>query len=293
MVLAGPGFGAEMFPADLLELVNLPQLLAALPHDAMQVQLSALDFDALSSMLQSLLDFALSIEGEELPPEAEPILDAVWRGLGSVGPVSASVMRLADFDAGNAGEVWLQVRDADTLNEVLGLIPQEVYEGVEQAMAMNPAAPKLKFQVEGNRFVIMDSLGQPSTERLVTQAEFQPSADWLQQFPAGQVFGIEFIHRDLIVEGFSMMRSRGDDLLGMMGGDVPISFEVLPEPVVMRAILRPMTGVWMAHEDGVSSITRSPLGAMPTRLLVAMPTMMNLFESFGMGIADSLDEDEF
>jgi hypothetical protein len=89
------------------------------------------------------------------------------------------------------------------------------------------------------------------------------------------------------------MRDRGDELLGLMGGDLPISFEVLPEPVVMQSILRPMTGVWLADSNGLSWVTRSPLGAMPTRMLVALPTMMNLMETMGLGVLGQLDEEEF
>lgn len=293
LVMAGEGFGAELFPADLLSLIDLKSLLGALPHDAVQVQLSALDYSALGDMLEGLIDLGMQISGEELPAEAEPILNSVWLALDSIGPVSAGVTRIDDFDNGNPGDFWLQVRDQAGLQEAMSVIPQEVWDGVSQAMALSPAAPKLKLEIQGNRFVIIESLGQPTTERLLTQAEFQPSADWLAQFPAGQVFGIEFVHRDLMVEGFSLLRERGDEMLGMMGEDLPMSFEALPEPVVMRAILRPMTGVMLADSQGITSVTRSPLGSIPTRMLVAFPTMMNMFEAFGMAMPDQFDEDEF
>ena len=104
---------------------------------------------------------------------------------------------------------------------------------------------------------------------------------------------IEFVHRDLIVEGFDLMRERGDDMLSMMGEGLPVSFEMLPEPVVMRAILRPMTGVILSDGQGVTSVTRSPLGAMPTRMLVALPTLMNMVEAMGMGFSSQFDEEEF
>ena len=96
-----------------------------------------------------------------------------------------------------------------------------------------------------------------------------------------------------MVEGFSLIRDRGDEMLGLMGGDLPMSFEVLPEPVVMRAILRPMTGVLLSDGQGITSVTRSPLGSIPTRMLVAFPTMMNMVEAFGMAVPDRFDEDEF
>lgn len=293
MVLSGPGFGTELFAGDLLELVNLPQLLAAMPHDAVQVQLMAMDFAVLGNMLEGMLNLGLQISGEDVPAEAEPFLAAVWQALDSVGPVSAGIMRVDDFDRGQAGDVWVQVQDQAGLQEALSVIPAEVFDGIQSAMAMNAGAPKLKMQIEGSRFVFLESLGQPTTERLLTQGEFQPSADWLRKFPSGQVFGIEFIHRDLIVEGFKLMRDRGDELLSLMGGDIPVSFDVLPEPIVMQSILRPMTGVWLADANGVSSVMRSPLGAMPTRMLVALPTMMNLMETMGLGVLDQLDEDEF
>jgi hypothetical protein len=293
MVLSGPDFGAELFAGDMLELVNLPQLLAAMPHDAVQVQLMAMDFAVLGNMLEGMLNLGMQISGEDVPAEAEPFLAAVWQALDSVGPVSAGIMRVDDFDRGQAGDVWVQVQNQAGLQEALSVIPAEVFDGIQSAMAMNAGAPKLKMQIEGSRFVFLESLGQPTTERLLTQGEFQPSADWLRKFPSGQVFGIEFVHRDLIVEGFKLMRDRGDELLSLMGGDIPVSFEVLPEPIVMQSILRPMTGVWLADANGVSNVTRSPLGAMPTRMLVALPTMMNLMETMGLGVLDQLDEDEF
>jgi hypothetical protein len=292
-VMSGPEFGAQLFAGDMLEIVNLPQLLSTLPHDAVQVQLGAMDYAVLGDMLEGMLELGMQISGEEVPAEADQFLAALWQAFDSVGPVSAGIMRVDDFDRGQAGEVWIQVQDEAGLREALSVIPEEVFEGIESAMAMNAGAPKLKLQIEGNRFVFLESLGQPTTERLLTQGEFQPSADWLRQFPAGQVFGIEFIHRDLIVEGFQLMRDRGDELLGLMGGDLPISFEVLPEPVVMQSILRPMTGVWLADSNGLSWVTRSPLGAMPTRMLVALPTMMNLMETMGLGVLGQLDEEEF
>ena len=61
----------------------------------------------------------------------------------------------------------------------------------------------------------------------------------------------------------------------------------------MRAILRPMTGVLLSDDQGITSVTRSPLGSIPTRMLVAFPTMMNMVESFGMVFPDRFDEDEF
>jgi hypothetical protein len=293
MVLAGPGFGAELFAGDMLALVNLPQLLAAMPHDAVQVQLAAIDYAVLGNMLKGMLELGMQISGEEVPAEADPFLAAIWQAFDSIGPVSAGIMRVDDFDRGQAGDVWIQVRNEAGLNEALSVIPEGVFEGIQSALSMNAGAPQLKLQIEGNRFVFLESLGQPTTERLLTQGEFQPSADWLRRFPASQVFGIEFIHRDLIVEGFKLMRDRGDDLLGLMGGDIPISFDILPEPVVMQSILRPMTGVWLADANGLSNVTRSPLGAMPTRMLVALPTMLNLMETMGMGVLDQLDEEEF
>lgn len=293
MVLSGPEFGAQLFAGDMLEIVNLPQLLSALPHDAVQVQLAAMDYAVLGDMLEGMLELGMQISGEEVPAEADQFLAALWQAFDSVGPVSAGVMRVDDFDRGQAGDVWVQVQNEAGLREAMSVIPEEVFEGVQSAMAMNAGGMQLKMAIEGSRFVFLESLGQPTTERLLTQGEFQPSADWLRRFPSSQVFGIEFIHRDLIVEGFQLMRDRGDELLGMMGGDIPISFEVLPEPVVMQSILRPMTGVWLADANGLSNITRSPLGAMPTRMLVALPTMMNLMETMGMGVLDQLDEDEF
>lgn len=293
MVLSGPGFGAELFSTEMLELVNLPQLLAALPHDAVQVQLSALNYAVLGNMLEAMLDLGMQISGEEVPAEAEPFLDAVWQAFDSVGPVTAAITRVDDFDRGLPGDLWIQVQDEAGLREAMSVIPQEVFDGIQSAMAMNPGGPKLEMAINGSRFVFMKSMGQPTTERLLTQGEFQPSADWLRQFPAGEVFAIEFVHRDLIVEGFQLMRERGDDMLGLMGGQVPISFKVLPEPVVMRSILRPMTGAWLADANGISGITRSPLGAIPTRMLVALPTMMNLMEAMGTGVLGQLDEEEF
>ncbi|MAW60278.1 MAG: hypothetical protein CMJ94_05515 [Planctomycetes bacterium] len=292
-VFAGEGFGAGLFPPDLLELVDLRGLLSALPHDAVQVQLSAMDYSALGDMLEGLLDFALSISGEEMPAEVQPMADAVWLALDSIGPVAAGVTRIDDFDRGNPGEAWIQVRNKEGLEEALSVIPQEVFDGISSAMQMSPGAPQLKLAMQGERFVFIESLGQPTTERLLTQAEFQPSADWLRQFPANQIAGIEFVHRDLIVEGFDLMRERGDDMLSMMGEGLPVSFEMLPEPVVMRAILRPMTGVILSDGQGVTSVTRSPLGAMPTRMLVALPTLMNMVEAMGMGFSSQFDEEEF
>jgi hypothetical protein len=292
-VLSGPEFGAQLFAGDMLELVNLPQLLSALPHDTVQVQLGAMDYAVLGDMLKGMLELGMQISGEEVPAEAEPFLAALWQVFESVGPVSAGIMRVDDFDRGQAGDAWIQVQNEAGLREALSVIPEEVFEGIQSAMAMNAGGLQLKMEIEGSRFVFLESLGQPTTERLLTQGEFQPSADWLRQFPASQVFGIEFVHRDLIVEGFQLMRDRGDELLGLMGGDIPISFEVLPEPVVMQSILRPMTGVWLADTNGLSWVTRSPLGAIPTRMLVALPTMMNVMEAMGMGILDQLDEEEF
>ena len=293
LVLAGEGFGAEFMPAELLELVDLKALLSALPHDAVQVQLSALDYSAIGDMLEGLIDLGVQISGEEMPAEAEPILNACWLALDSIGPVSAGVTRIDDFDNGNPGDFWVQVRDTAGLQEAMSIIPQEVWDGIAQGMAMTPAAPKLALEIQSNRFVVIESLGQPTTERLLTQAEFQPSADWLAEFPSSQIAGIEFVHRDLMVEGFSLIRDRGDEMLGLMGGDLPMRFEALPEPVVMRAILRPMTGVVLSDGQGITSVTRSPLGSIPTRMLVAFPTMMNMVEAFGMAVPDSFDEDEF
>lgn len=293
LVLAGEGFGAELMPTELLELVDLKSLLNALPHDAVQVQLSAMDFSAIGDMLEGLVELGVQISGEEMPAEAEPILNACWLALDSIGPVSGGVTRLDDFDNGNPGDFWVQVRDQAGLQEAMSIIPQQVWDGIAQGMAMSPGAPKLALEIQGSRFVIIESLGQPTTERLMTQAEFQPSADWLKQFPSSQIAGIEFVHRDLMVEGFSLIRDRGDEMLGLMGGDLPMSFEALPEPVVMRAILRPMTGVVLSDGQGITSVTRSPLGSIPTRMLVAFPTMMNMVEAFGMAVPESFDEDEF
>lgn len=293
-VIAGPNFGREVLPADLLELVNLKGMLEVLPHDAMHVQLMALDFEVMSAKLQKLLQAALAMEGEQLPAEAEPFLDALWSGLEAMGPVTSAMVRQADYDQGLPGELWAQVRKPEQLQAALDLIPAEVFQGLESAAAVSPAIPKIKMAIEGSRFMLMESIGQPTTERLMTQAEFMPSAQWLQQFPANELWLIEFVNREAFVEGFEVLRDRGQDVLGTFDGELEINLDLLPERVVLQSILRPMTTASLANENGLTTITRSPLGSIPSRLLMAVPTMMTLFESLGvMAESDAFYEEEF
>jgi len=294
IVMHGEGFAASLAPQAMLEAVNLPALVGILPHDTMRAQASAINFNAIADMIQRAVEMAAEAGREEIPAEAEPIIAAVDRGLRAVGPVVVAAQRTADIDNGGTGDFWMQVRDAAALNEVLDMIPAEVWDGVKAGMAMS-GMPELVVETQGQRFVVTESSAQPSTVMLSTQAEFQPTVDYLKRFPTSNVMAIEFIHRDLIVEGLSFIRSEGDGWLGMIG-EMPegMTTKILPQRAVLESVLRPATSVATIDGNGLRIHTRSPFGWFPTSMLVAVPQMVSIFEQIGMYAGGAeFDEEEF
>jgi hypothetical protein len=294
MMVYGPGYGQSIFPAQMLELVNLPELLKVLPHDSARAQMFAADFGAMGKILVELIEAISELEGSPPPAEAQQIFDVVLGVLAEIGPVTTGNVRMEDFDRNLPGDVWVQVRHADKLQLALDLIPDGLRESLKNGLAFGPGAPTIKLSIQGNRLVMFESSAEPSTESLHTQAAFFPIDNWVKQFDPSTVAGFDFVHPEVLVQGLNTLRTDGDDILrALEAPDFPLKFADLPSEAVTRGLMQPMATVSIADAQGLYMECRSPFGIMESSVLIAMPQLVQMMEVFGVSVLDEVDEEEF
>jgi hypothetical protein len=294
MMIYGPGFGQSIFPAEMLELVNLPELLKMLPHDSARAQMMAADFGAMGEILVAMIEVITELEGSPPPPEAEQIFDVVLGALAEIGPVTTGNTRMEDFDRNLPGDVWVQVRHADKLQQALDMIPDGLRESLENGLAFGAGAPTIKLAIQGNRLVLFESSAEPSTESLRAQAAYLPIDNWVQQFDPSTVAGFDFVHPEVLVQGLNVLRTDGDDILrALEAPDFPLKFADLPSEAVTRGLMQPMATVSIADAQGLYMECRSPFGIFESSMLIAMPQLVEMMDLFGVTVLDEIEEEEF
>lgn len=294
MYFYGPGMMRKYFPANITEAANVPELMKLLPHDSYQTMMFVANFPQFGEDMKTIIDLALQLGEEEMPEEAAGIMDMVFALLSETGPVFLTNTRADDYDRGLPGDFWLQAANPEKVTEILqGGLPDGLADALAEGMMFGPGTPEVLLTVRGNRLTVFESVAQPSTQRLGDQAEFRAAAELFARFPVTQVYGAEYLSKDMLVEAFSVLRSDGNALLDAISEDIPLDMSMLPDHAVVNALMQSSATVSLVTEHGFYSEGQAPFGRIATHLLVRVPPALKMLETFGVLSSGGFEEEEF